>query len=229
MSGSAGRRQTRPAWPQAIAGRGRAARRGGQGRWRGCRRRGSRRGADVLVRGVPRARDANPRTGAREGPVAGGGGGGGAGGEASPGEDGTTPEPRLEGDASGVEADEPGEGASPGEEGAAPELRLEGDAGGVEAGVGAGVGVGVGVGSSETWLEGDPEGGEAAPKPELKGAAENDEAVPESELEGTAAGGPAGGRRRGPSVVEGGVATTCLCAKGKQCSSKYTCREVMTR
>nr|XP_051211506.1 glycine-rich cell wall structural protein-like [Lolium perenne] len=163
----------------------------------------------------------------------GGGGGGGAGGEASPGEDGAVPELRLKGDASGVEADEPGEGASPGEYGAAPELRLEGDAGDVETGVGVGVGTGVdagvGVGSHETWLEGDPEGGEAAPEPELKGAAENDEAVPESELEGTAAGGPAGGRRRGPSVVEGGVATTCLCAKGKQCSSKYTCREVMTR
>nr|XP_051211940.1 uncharacterized protein LOC127329464 [Lolium perenne] len=164
------------------------------------------------------------------GPVAGGGGGGGgAGGEASLGEDGVAPEPRLEGDASGVEADEPGQGASPGKDGAAPEPRLEGDVGGVEAGVDAGVGAAVGVGSTETWLEGDPEGGEAAPETELKGAAENDEAVPESELEGTAAGGPAGGRRRGPSVVEGGVSTTCLCAKGKQCSSKYTCREVMTR
>nr|XP_051190373.1 uncharacterized protein LOC127303707 [Lolium perenne] len=162
------------------------------------------------------------------GPVAGGGGGGG-GGEASLGEDGAAPELRLEGDASGVEADEPSEGASPGEDGAAPEPRLEGDAGGVEAGVGAGVGAGVDVGSPETWLKGDPEGGAAAPEPELKGATENDEAVPESELEGTAAGGSAGGRRRGPSVVEGGVATTCICAKGKQCSSKYTCREVMTR
>jgi hypothetical protein len=162
------------------------------------------------------------------GPVAGGGGGGGgAGDEASPSKDGAAPELRLEGNASGVEADEPDEGASPGKDGAAPELRLEGDAGGVEAGVGAGVG----VGSPETWLEGDPEGGEAAPEPELKGAAEDDEAVPESELEGTVAGGPAGagGRRRGPSVGEGGVATTCLCAKGKQCSSKYTCREVKTR
>jgi hypothetical protein len=128
------------------------------------------------------------------GPVAGGGGGGGGAGDE----------------------------ASLSKDGAAPELRLEGDAGGVEAGVGAGVGAGVSVGSPETWLEGDPEGGEAAPETELKGAAENDEAVPESELEGTAAGGPAGGRRRGPSVVEGGVATTCLCAKGKQCSSKYT-------
>nr|XP_051229230.1 glycine-rich cell wall structural protein 2-like [Lolium perenne] len=134
------------------------------------------------------------------GPVAGGGGGsGGAGGEASheasPGEDGRG----FEGDASGVEAGEPGKGASPGEDGAAPELRLEGDAGGV----GAGVGAGVGVGSPETWLEGDPEGGEAAPETEFKGAAENVEAVPESELEGTAAGRPAGGRRRGLSVVEG--------------------------
>nr|XP_051197375.1 uncharacterized protein LOC127310772 [Lolium perenne] len=127
------------------------------------------------------------------------------------------PTARLEGDASGVEADEPGEGASPGEDGAAPELRLKGDAGGVEAGVGADVGAGVGAGSPETWLEGDPEGGEAAPEPELKGAAENDEAVPESELEGTAAGGPAGGRRRGPSVVEGGVATTCLCSGSLWC------------
>nr|XP_051202080.1 glycine-rich cell wall structural protein 1.0-like [Lolium perenne] len=131
------------------------------------------------------------------GPVAGGGGGGG-GGEASPGEDGAAPELRLEGDASGVEADEPGEGASPSEDGAALELRLEGDAGGIVAGVGAGVGAGVDVGSPETWLKGDPEGGEAAPDPELKGAAENDEAVPKSELKGTAAGGPAWGRRRGP-------------------------------
>lgn len=180
----------------------------------------------VKARKSARCRRTRPR-----GPVAGGGGGGaGAGGEASPGEDGAAPELRLEGDASGIEADEPSEGASPGEDGSTPELRLEGDAGGVEAGVGAVFGASVGVGSPETWFEGDPEGGEAAPEPELKGA-EDDEAVPESELEGTAAGGPAGagGRRRGPSVVEGGVATTCLCAKGKQCSSKYTCREVMTR
>nr|XP_051212065.1 uncharacterized protein LOC127329615 [Lolium perenne] len=85
---------------------------------------------DVLIRGVPRARDANPRTGAREGPRGrrGGGGGGGAGDEASLSKDGAAPELRLEGDASGVEEDEPGEGASPGEDGAAPELRLEGDA-----------------------------------------------------------------------------------------------------
>jgi hypothetical protein len=116
-----------------------------------------------------------------------------------------------------------GEAALPSEDGAAPELRLEGDAGGV--------GVGVGAGSPETWLEGDAGNIVAAPELELEGAAGDDVAVPESELEGTAVGGPvgAGGRHRGPLVAEGGTSTTYVSTKGKQCSSKYTCLEVMTR
>nr|XP_051215318.1 uncharacterized protein LOC127333036 [Lolium perenne] len=134
------------------------------------------------------------------GPVAGGGGGGGgAGGEASP-------KLALEGDVV--------EGA---DDTAVPEAVLEGDAGG--------------VGDEAAAPEAGLEGTTCEPEAVLVGVTGGVTAVVEVACGAAAEPGTStkvGPRRRGLSVA-GGEVLTCSCAKGKQCSSKYTCWDVMTR
>jgi hypothetical protein len=120
--------------------------------------------------------------------------------------DEATLELELEGDAGGVggAAPEPElEGAANDGNGATPELGLEGDVGRVG-------------GSAPEWgLEGDDSG--------------VDEEAPELELEGAVDAAGVEARCHGVPPADGGEDATCSYANGKQCSSKYTCLDVMTR
>jgi hypothetical protein len=120
--------------------------------------------------------------------------------------DEAAPELELEVVAGGVggAAPEPElDGAAEDGDGAMPELGLEGDAGGV------------GRSAPEQGLEGDDGG--------------VDEEEPELELEDAVNSAGAEARRRGVPPADEVEDATCACANGKQCSSKYTCRDVMTR
>jgi hypothetical protein len=120
--------------------------------------------------------------------------------------DEAAPELELEGVACGVggAAPEPElEGAAEDGDRATPELGLKGDAGGV------------GGSAPELGLEGDDGG--------------VDEEAPELDLEGAVNSAGTEARRRGVPPADEGEDATCACANGKQCSSKYTCRDVMTR
>ena len=83
-------------------------------------------------------------------------------------------------------------------------------------------------------MAGDVGGVDGAPgdegaKPE-EGAADGPDAEEGATGEGVGAPKAGSWRRRGGEPAAGGEdGTTCSCAKGNTSSSKYTCRDVMTR